>query len=217
MPKANGNDKATRAAMLSDALADDGTEPVDIAPTPVPPSYAPVAPAVVAPAVPADMSALIQMLAAALNQNGAQTAEAIKTALADAAVMAREPIPENKVAPGVSVYSKPAGDLKDPRTKLRCPMFLGVYDEEGRATAAFEIDEDTSTEPERVLLNTLTPGVVTVERNDGMTGACRVVQHTDDLGQPIRLVIAVPQTWLAKDQQHQMPALPKFLMQLTAA
>ena len=217
MPKATGNDKATRTAMLSDALADEGTEPVDIAPTPVPPSYAPAVAPVAPAAVPADMSALIQMLASALNQNGAQTAEAIKSALSEAAVMAREPIPENKVSTGVSVYSAPLGDLKQPRTVLRCPMFLGVYNEEGKSTAAFEIHEDTSTEVERVFLNQLEPGVVTITRNDDMTATCRIVQHTDDLGQPIRLVIAVPQTWLAKDQQAQMPSLKNLLTQLTAA
>lgn len=213
MPRATGNDKTVRAAMLSDAH--DGAEPVDITPTVTAP-YA-VEPVAVAPTVPPDMSALIQMLATALNQNGAQTAEAIKTALSEAAIMAREPIPENKVAPGVSVYSKPKGDLKDPRTALRCPMFLGVYDQEGKATAAFEIDQDTSTEVERVFLNQLRPGVVNITRNDDMTADCRIVQHTDDLGQPIRLVIAVPQTWLAKDQQAQMPGLKNLLTQLTAA
>jgi hypothetical protein len=163
------------------------------------------------------MQSLIAALVSGITQGSAGTADAIKAALSDAAVLAREPIPENKVATGVSVYSHPLGDKVHPRTKLRCPMYLGVYDEKGQTIPAFEIHEDTSTERERVLLNSLRHGSVRVERNDGMQALCQVSEQRDDLGQPIRVVVAVPQTWLAKDQQAQMPGLVTLLTQLSAA
>lgn len=220
MPKVDGLDKSIRVAMLADELSD-GADPTDIPiVTPVTPTPAP--PVAAAPPVASmDTAALIQLLASTLNQSGVTQAQAIKDALADATTMAREPIPENKVAPGVSVYSHPEGDLAHPRTPLRCPMFLGVYDEDGKATPAFEIFQDTSTEAERQLLNRLEPGEIRVERNDGVSAICRVVEKRDDLGQPLRLVIAVPQTWLHKDQQQAMPALVRrhgdgLLQQLTS-
>lgn len=211
MPKVDGLDKSIRVAMLKDEL-DPDAEPRDI--TPAPPVTAP------APAAPFDMQAFAQMLAGAIAAGGTANAETIKAALADATTMARQPIPENQIDPGISVYSHPDGDLKTPRTALRCPMFLGVYDEEGKTQPAFEIPEATSTEQERCLLNALTPGEIRVERNDGVSGICRVVEKRDDLGQATRLVIAVPQTWLHKDQQAAMPALVRthgdgLLQQLT--
>lgn len=214
--RAAGNDKSVRAAMLSDAL-DEGAEPVDIAPTPAPPAYVPEAVPAAMPAAMPDVATLIQMLAAAMNQNGALQAEAIKTALADAAVMAREPIPENKVSPGISVYSHPLGDAKHPRTQLVCPMFLGHYDENGAVTPVFEYHAQTLEEIERLKLNSLTVGTYPLERNDGVRGLCRVVEHKDDLGQPIRRVLAVPQAWLGQDQFSQVPSLKQKLTQILPA
>lgn len=215
MPKMDGLDKSIRIAMLKDELSD-GAEPTDIPITPAPLPVAEPAP-LVPPAVAAmETAALIQMLAAALNQNGLAQATAIKDALASATTMARTPIPENQVDPGISVYSAPGGDQAQPRTELRCPMFLGVYDEDGKVIPAFEIFEDTCTEKERVLLNQVKPGTYRVTRNDEEEADWMVAEKIDGLGQPIRLVIAVPFTWLHKDQFQQMPSQTRFLQQLTA-
>jgi hypothetical protein len=220
--KATGNDKATRAAMLADQLADDGAEPVDIAPTPVPVSYAPETPAPPAPVVAApvapDMAALVQMLAGAIAQSGTMNAEAFKDAMGSQSAMARNPIAETYLSggyPGKSVFSHPDGDDKHPRTELRCPMFLGIYDQKGETTPAFEIDGRACKETERVLLNQLVPGAYMVERNDGKSAKWLVVQQTDDLGEAIRLVIAIPPTWLSKAEQAQMPSQTQFLKQLS--
>ena len=161
-----------------------------------------------------DMAALVQMLAAALNQSGATQAQAIKDALSNAASMARTPIPENQVAPGVSVYSHPEGDAKRARTELDCPTFLGVYDENKKAAGAFEYHPDTLKEIERVKLNAVPEGHYWVERADEARGVCLVIVQRDDLGQPIRKLFAVPQGWLAKDSFAQMPNLKSFLAQL---
>jgi hypothetical protein len=207
MPKVDGLSKEQRKALMADAS--DDAEPIDL---PEPVKATPVVP--VAAAAPTDMAALIQMLASAMNQNGQTQATAIKEALADATAMARTPIPENQVAPGVSVYGHPDGDVRHPRTKLKCPMFLSVYDENRKAVGAFEYHPDTLTEWERVHLNKLEPGSFWVERNDGTRAIALVVEQKDDLGQPIRMLLAVPQGWLAKDQFAQMPSLKSFLTQL---
>jgi hypothetical protein len=218
--KATGNDKATRAAMLADQLADEGAEPVDIAPTPVPVSYASETPVVrpaAAPVAP-DMAALVQMMAEAIAKSGSMNAEAFKDAMGSQSAMARNPIAETYLSggyPGKSVFSHPDGDDKHPRTELRCPMFLGIYDQKGETTPAFEIDGRACKETERVLLNALVPGAYMVERNDGKSAKWRVVQQTDDLGEAIRLVIAIPPTWLSKAEQAQMPSQTQFLKQLS--
>lgn len=216
MPKAKGLDANQVKAMLADEV-DPQDEPRDIAPTPAPPAYQPEpAPVVAAPAPPAaatiDVASLVQMLAAAMQQSGQSTAQAIRDGLADATAMARAPIPENEVPLDRGVYGNPHG----PRTKLRCPMYLGVYNEHGKSTPAFEIFQDVCTEQERVLLNQLQRGDYTVMRNDEREAICKVVEEKDSLGQTTRLVIAVPNTWLSKEEQAQMPSQLRLLRQLTA-
>ena len=103
-----------------------------------------------------DMQALVTALITGITQGNVEAAKAV-----------RDPIPENKTIAGHSVYSHPDGEAFN--TKLRCPMFLGVYDEQGKARAAFEIFEGTCTEADRVELNKLQPGVYPgIERNDGV-------------------------------------------------
>jgi len=215
MPKGDGLTPEQRKALVRDQLAEDGAEPVDLPPA------APVAPVVpVVPAVGADMTALIQALAAAIGQNNAATTEAFREALAANAKTARTAMPEtylNGGYPEHSVYSHPDGDLAHPRTAFRCPMFMGVFTEKGETIPAFEIFQDTCTEAERVAYNALVPGKYLVERNDGKTAHWRVIEQLDDLGVPLRLVVAVPLTWLKKDEQAQMPTQKSFLRQLTEA
>lgn len=222
MAKATGVGADVRKAMLADEMNPEA-DPRDIAPTPVPPSYeTPAAPASAAvPVAPApDMAALVQILAAALNQNTTNQAQTLRDAMQDAGNAARTPIPETFKSggyPEISVYSHPDGDLAHPRTALRCPMFLGVYDEDGKVIPAFEYIEGTTTERERVGLNRLTNGTYRVERNDGVEGLIRVHEKLDDLGAPIRLTVAVPFTWLQKEAFQQMPSLKRMLDQMLAA
>lgn len=209
--KQQGMSKEQTAAMVKDELADEGSEPIDLPPSkpadPAPPAVTSPPPAASATV---DVQSLVQMLATAMQQNGASTAQAIKEGLSEASKDARAPILETYSTggyPEISVYSHPDGDLVHPRTVLRCPMYLGVYDEDGQVKPAFEVFEETSTEQERVVLNALKPGEYRIERNDGRAGLCRVVERKDDLGQTNRLVIAFPETWLSKDQQAALPAL----------
>ncbi len=202
---------AERKAMIADSL-DPDAEPIDLpesahVPDPV------VVPPVVSAAVPplgGDAAGLIAALVAALQQSNAGTADAIREGLTANAAMARNPIAEtylNGGYPAKSVFSHKDGDLAHPRTKLRCPMFLGVYTEHGQVVPAFEIYEDVCTEQERVLCNDLQPGSFDVERNDGQSAKWQIVEQKDAHGEITRLVIAVPQMWLSKDQQAQMPPM----------
>jgi len=211
--------KRLRSTLLTAELSDD-PESVDVQ-EPEPPAYVPE-PTPAASATPmglgADGAGLIAGLIAALKDNASAQTDAMKDALAQAATMAREQIPENKVSPGFSVYSHPLGDKAKPRTQLRCPMFLGVYNEDGKVMPAFEYEPQTLTEKERVLLNELRPGARPgIERNDGQTALWRVAEQADANGQAIRMVIAVPEPWLGKDQFHTMPRLTDALQQLIAA
>lgn len=207
-----GLTKEQRAAQMQDA--NDGAEPIDL------PVASPAPKAVTPAPAPTDMAALVQMLAQALQSSGQQNADTIRDAMTSASAAARNPMHETYLSggyPGKSVYAHPDGDLAHPRTALRCPMFMGVYNEKGESVPAFEIFGDACTEAERVAYNALVPGVYDVERNDGVTAKWRVVQETDDLGQPIRMVVAAPMTWLKRDAQAQMPTQKSFLRQLTAA
>jgi hypothetical protein len=163
------------------------------------------------------MAGLVQMLAAALQQSGAGTADAIKEGLAAQATMSRAPIPETYLSggyPDQGVYNHKDGGAFN--TPLRCPMFLGMFTDKGEIIPAFEVISKNCTERERVLFNALTPGAYPVERNDGKTAHWRVVQQTDELDQPLRLVVAVPAPWLSKAEQAQMPSQIRFLTQLTS-
>lgn len=66
-------------------------------------------------------------------------------------------MPENKQAPGLSVYSNPRGDLADPKPDLQCKVFWVGY----------EIKTDTVTPYELELLNRLQPGEFRVTKSDG--------------------------------------------------
>ena len=58
-----------------------------------------------------------------------------------------------------------------------------------------------------MLCNDLQPGSFDVERNDGVSAKWQIVEQKDAHGEITRLVIAVPQMWLSKDQQAQMPPM----------
>jgi hypothetical protein len=218
---ASGLSREQRRAQLAEEMGEgDGevnetSEPVVVTPSPIVEPVQTPAPAPPVSLTP-DLAALMQALVTGITQANVGTAQVIRDALSNAATMAREPLPEIKTIAGHSVYAHPLGEAHN--TKLRCPMFLGIYDEEGKCKPALEIFEDTCTEKERVELNKIEPGLYPgIERNDGTTATWRVVQQQDDNGQPTRLIIAVPQMWLSQAEYQQMPGQPNFLRQLNAA
>jgi hypothetical protein len=214
----SGLTKEQRAAILDDAV--EGGEPIDLPvddtkkppppPTPKPPLTEPkvVPPPPETPPPPApDPMAFIKMLTDAMTASSTVAAQA-----------ARNPIPETYLQGGYnekSVYSNPEGDLVRPREKLKCPIWMGTYSDTGETKPAIEILEDVCTPDERRMLNLLTPGSFRVERNDGVSAQWKVVLQSDDLGTPIRLIIALPARWLTKEHQAMNPGQPSFLRQLT--
>jgi hypothetical protein len=204
-----GLTREQRAALMADSA--DGSDPIDLGEVKPPPvakaTVLPPEPPPAAPAPSSDMLTLVRALTEAMTQSSRESAQA-----------ARHPLPETYLDGGFpekSVFSHPDGDLAHPRTVLKCPMWMGIYSDTGETKAAFEILEAACSEKERVLLNQLTPGSFRVERNDGVSAQWKVVQQNDDLGEPIRLVIAMPARWLTKEQQAQVPGQPNFLRQLT--
>lgn len=204
--------KDARKASLKDAM--DGTE------TDVPLQSAKTVVAEVAPAAPAlspDVLALMQTLANALTSNQTTQAEAFQSMMAQMAAtmaeqtrLAREPIPENKVAPGVSAFN-PKGDRDFPRPDLKCPVFLGQYDDDGKIEAAYPVLEDTSTVEELTLCNQLEQGDALIERNDGEIGKVVIQARRDGSGKLNRLVIAFPYGWMSKEKQAGIPPFKKIL------
>lgn len=209
--KAAKDDEQRRvnAALVQDAFIEEGEELTDVD------DIRPVAPS--APALPTgfDMQAFAQILATAIAQGQAVSADVIKSAVADAAKLAREPIPEIPFAHyhRKSVFN-PDGDLESPRPGLKCEMFLGQYDDHGVVTAAFEIVGNSCRKDEQELLNQLSAGAYPVKRHDGVSGSVVVQERKDANGVVNRVVIAMPHGWLGKDQQASMPSQKNLCEQI---
>lgn len=149
-----------------------------------------------------DMAQFAQMLAGALAQSGTEQAKVLREALTGMAEIAREPIPENKVHPGISAYN-PEGERDHPNPGLKCPMFQGVYDEHQKVAAAFEYIQTSRAEQEA--LNGIEPGVYRLTRFDGTRGDLIVEGRRDANGVLSRLIFAFPHGWLGKDQHMYIP------------
>lgn len=182
------------------------------------PSASVIAPS--APGLSPEVVAVLQSLAAAITQNNQSQSQGMQSILeqfsatmAEQARIAREPIPENKVAPNVSAYN-PLGERDHPRPGLKCDMYVGQYDDDGKIDAAYPILEDTSSLHEQVLCNALEQGEALVERNDGHIGKVIVQARRDGAGKLNRLIIAFPYGWLAKEFQAQLPSMKKILEQI---
>jgi len=209
--KQSGLSATERRSMLAEALGDgdgevDETSTAPSAPS-APPASTPAPPVAAAFPVTADMVAF----ATALGQSivaGLQPAQPQG--------QTRDPIPEVAVSPDTGIY----GNNDQPRTQLPCPYYMGIYDDEGRVTEAFEIFADTCKESERVELLKLAarPGVYPrIERADGASASWRIVVRRDENNLPVKVIIAVPSPWLGRDQFQQMPTQPNFLRQLVEA
>lgn len=77
---------------------------------------------------------------------------------------AKAKMPENRVSPGISVYSHPEGERDHPKAKLKCRMYLGACPIEGVTCTPAEIDA----------LNALEPGLYRVEKTDGSKAVLEV-------------------------------------------
>jgi len=180
------------------------------APAPAPPE--PVA--VPAQAPTADMAALVQMLAAALQGANQSTSDQIAQALRDN----RKPIPENTDAEyhGRSHYH-PAG--KDaPRPSLTVETWCGAWDhDEQKASPKWRYEEGMLRDDEIETLNALPVGEHRVERNDGQVETVRVVDQRNAEGQVYRRVLAYPRHLFLKEHANQIPHLASVRRQVLVA
>jgi hypothetical protein len=123
----------------------------------------------------------------------ASPAEAERAALeAERLLLERErasrEMPENKQAPGISVYSNPDGDLKDPKPALKCKMFWCGY----------RLTNETLTPLEVSLLNRLEPGEFRVTKLDGAVIPFRVSAKRNDRFEVEEMEITFPCTGTQK-------------------
>lgn len=149
-----------------------------------------------------------------LDQNATTTADVVKAA------RSRRPESYNGdfPYPGKSVFA-PEGLAALPNEvlpKLKCPMFLGIWENNKAVPVYPYIADDTGglTLEERDLLNQLKPGLYTVERRDEITGPVRVVIDEDADGTPTRLTIAVQKNWLEKGEVRSLPSIKVLARQL---
>jgi len=134
--------------------------------------------AVTTPAVSLTFEQMKELFAAA--QGSRVTDAQIADIAANAAVKAK--MPENKVAPGVSVFSHPEGERDHPKDKLKCRMYLGSAPIEGV----------TCTPAEIASLNRVSPGVYRVQKTDGSTAVVEVTGQVNANRQIERLWIMIP-------------------------
>lgn len=100
-------------------------------------------------------------------------------AVAEGAAKAHKP--ENPESPGISVYSYPEGELKHPKPRLKCDMFIG----------SAPLERSTLTPTEIEILNTMEPGHYTVRRADESTAVIEVRARRDSNQQIDRMWIVI--------------------------
>ena len=143
-------------------------------------------------------------------------------ALADAVTQgianSREPIPENKVSPGISAYN-PLGDQAHPRPDLKCKVYLGTQDPRTKQIHdTYPMDQDDLTVQEIIALNTLEPVHAVVERMDGVKMKVSVVPEYDAVTDMLtKLTVVVPGEVIAKRSQvkNMLPGIPALVAQIT--
>src|SRR3990167_2817922 len=109
-------------------------------------------------------------------------------------------MPENKQAPGISVFSYPEGELAHPKEPLKCKMFWVGY----------ELTTDTLTPTEVQLLNKLQPGEFKVTKSDGTLIPFKVTATHND-----RFQLDTLATWFPcrNEQRHNHGSMVSYLQQ----
>lgn len=210
--------------LLAGELQDEGSPEIDLTeeeanalvpvPEPAPEPVAPAATPVVA-STPITMTlGDLQAVMATVASGNAALADAVTKGIADA----REPIPENKIGPGVS-EANPLGDREHPRPGLKCKFTYGTQDARTKIIHhTYPIEAQDLTVYEQIALNTLEPAHATIKRLDGAPMKVSVVPErdpvTDDV---IQMTIVVPTDVTAKGSQikNMLPGVLSVVQQLT--
>lgn len=207
--------KAARKAILADAMHGTETDVPVATSAPAVPVVAPVAPA----APQTDVMALARALAAALNANNTQQTQTLEAILQTQMRLAQNPGGRHSNSdaenPRKSAFN-PEGERANPRPGLKCHMYIGQYDDDGKIDAAYPILEDSCTFEEQLLANQLDQGEATIERNDNKKGTAIIQARRDGAGRLNRIIIALPYGWLSKEFQAQLPPLNRMLKEIVA-
>lgn len=210
--------------LLAGEMQDEGAPEIDLtedeanALVPVPEPVEPVAPAPVAPAsftmTAADLQNMVTAAVSAAAAGNAQLADAVTKGIADA----REPIPENKFSPGISVFN-PLGDQAHPRPDLKCEFFYGTMDAKTKIVSrTYPLLVEDLTVMETIALNTLEPQNAVIKLHDGSSIKVSLVPELDPATDELtRMVIVVPQTVIGKGSalKNMLPGPCNIVAQLT--
>lgn len=220
-----------RNLMVEDALRDPGDPEIDVTEeegaaltvmpqTVIPVVVTPVAsPVVVAPSAPITMTRddLQAMITAAVTASAAGNA-ALADAVTQGIANAREPIPENKIGPGIS-EANPLGDREHPRPHLRCKMTFGTQDAKTKILhETYPLVDEDLTVREIIALNTLEPVHADCQRLDGAKMKVSIIPEIDPVNDTLaKLTIVVPTDVTAKGSQvkNMLPGVLNLVQQIT--
>jgi len=178
----------------------------------------PAAPVAAIPMAPISLT-FEQLQTLLASSQGKQDQSGLVEALADSIARSREPIPENKFAPEVSVFN-PLGERDHPRPGLKCEMFLGTQDAKTKqVNRTYPFMAGDVTAAEQIALNTLTATEPTaIELLDGSAIKVSVYTELDPVSDALRrLTIVVPQSVIQKGSQikNMLPPITNLVEQLT--
>jgi hypothetical protein len=161
------------------------------------------------PAVARDMAAMVQLLAAALQQG---------TAAAIAEAKPKIKSIEDSDYDRKSAFN-PAGDRLRPRPGLKVPTFWGVLADKDNEPPIplYEIESAQTTYDEQILLNQLQAGRGDIGINDGTKQPYEIYMPVDRVTkQPIKCVIGLPKALYEKQNRNALPPLKRLAAELVS-
>lgn len=197
--------QAEKAARAAESIPEEPVVPEVKTPDPMPAS--------VPTMTQSDFLVAMQQLIATIKTNDDPHAK--ERALLEAERLALEherlkrEMPENKQAPGISVYSYPEGDLAHPKPDLKCKMYWIGY----------ELNTDTLTPVEVDLLNRVQPGEFRVTKTDGTAIPFKVAAKYGDridtaTDRPELRELSIWFPCKAADQKQNHASMSQYLQQV---
>jgi hypothetical protein len=121
----------------------------------------------------------------------------VRVAKISADAQERAANPSNKQHPHISVFSRPKGDIADPRNELKCEMFWVGY----------PISKDTTTDEEINLLNEAEPGDYAFTRTDGSQEKLTVLGDRDASGKLRRVMFQ----FVTNERRDSLPSMASMI------